>query len=693
MRRWVFAAMAFASAGRVSSALGDEGMWLINQPPMDILKQRYGFEPTAAWLEHVQKSCVKMGASGSLVSPDGLLMTNHHVGDGQIGKLSTKERDLLRDGFVAGSREQELRCLDMEVEVLQSIEDVTERVLSASSPDANPADAEAARRKRRTEIEQESKAATGLNSDVVALYHGARYHLYRYKRYTDVRLVMAPEDRAASFGGDIDNFEYPRFDLDVCFFRVYDDGKPLRCEHFLPLSREGAREGELTIALGHPARTNRQYTVDHLRFQRDVELPAMLRGLWRREVQLLGFSGRSDEFARIAQNDLGGVQNSRKARTGGLAALQDPALLARTQKAETELRSFVAADPTRQARWGDAWDNLAAALANVRTFHERHQLLNGRSFGGGSSLLRIARTLVRLSDELPKSSADRLREYRDGEMESVERSLYSTAPIYPELEADRLASFIALLAETLGGDDPLTTAVLAGMSPTARAEALVRESRLADVAVRREIAAGGRDAIEKSADPLIALTRLLDGDSRAVRRRYEDQFESVERREYERIGQARFALYGESIYPDATGTLRLSFGAIAGYEERGAKVPAFTTIGGMFARSEERRSEPPFDLPPRWHAARAKLNMDTPMNFVSTADIIGGNSGSPVVDRAGQVVGLIFDGNIQSLGWSTAYDDRQARAVSVDVRAILHTLRAVYGADWIADELESAGAK
>ena len=661
-------------------------MWLLTRPPTKVLQDRYGFEPKAAWLEHLQKSCVLMGASGSLVSPHGLIMTNHHVGSDQLEKHSTPERNLLETGFYARTLDEELPCADMEVKLLWSIEDVTDRVNAAVASGLSDAAAYGARRKAMTQIEEAAKAKTGLTYEVVTLYHGARYHLYGYKRYTDLRLVMAPEKAMAFFGGDNDNFEYPRFDLDLCLFRVYENGKPLECEHYLRWSRAGAADGELTFVLGHPARTQRLYTLEHLKFLRDEDIPATLQRVMRREVQLSGFAERSDENARIAGDDLYGFQNSRKAWLGIYAALLDPQLWSAKRSAEEQLRAAIAGNSTQQAQWGAAWDRIAAAERTFTEFHTRYSLLReGRPFG--SELFRSALTLVRLADELPRPSDERLREYRDSELDSVYLELYSPAPIYDALEVERLRSGLMLLAEKLGGDDPLAVQALGRLTPQARAEQLVQGCTLKDVARRKQLAARGKEAIAAERDPVIVLARLLDPEARAVRKRYEDEVESVERTNYANIAAARFALQGEDGYPDATGTLRLAFGPVKGYQEGDRDIPPFTTFAGLYQRAAERHDQPPFKLPPRWRDRKDRLRFDTPFNLVCTADITGGNSGSPVVNKAGEVVGLIFDSNLQGLAWDIAYGDRQGRAVAVDSRAIIEALRKIYDADALADEI------
>jgi len=692
--RFVFIAGSLAFL-LFAPARADEGMWLFNRPPAKQLKEKHGFEIDHKWLENVQKSCVRLstGGSGSIVSAKGLVMTNHHVGSDMLEKLSTADNDLLAKGFFAKTLADEVQCPDIEVDVLWSIEDVTDRVMAAAKPDAPMADANTARRKMMATIEQESKTATKLKSEVVTLYQGARYHLYRYRSYTDVRLVMAPEKGIAFFGGDPDNFEYPRYDLDMCFFRIYEDGKPLAPEHHLAWSRNGCSVGDLVFVAGHPGRTERLNTYAHLEFFRDVAYPTLMRNLWRREVQLATFSGRGEENRRIAEGDLFGIQNTRKARTGIYAGLLDARFMDAKKAVERELRDAVDLHPEWKSAWADAWFQVAAAQKNYAEFYERYST-PGIGRGSLGQLFGIARTLVRLADEKEKPGPDRLREYRESNMASVERQLFSPAPIYPELEIENLASGLQLMAEMLGGNDPIVVRALGGLPPRLRAEQLVHGSKLADVEVRKQIAQGGRRAIQAAAspenpgDPLIRLAVDLDAANRGLRKRYEDTIESVEREGYNKIAAAQFAIYGEDQYPDATFTLRLSYGIVKGYEQDGKTIPPFTNFAGLYERAAERGNVYPFEIPARFQEAKDKLNLNTPFNFVSTCDIIGGNSGSPVIDRAGEVVGLIFDGNIQSLVGDIGYTEEQARAVAVDSRAIIASLRQVYDCAALADEIE-----
>jgi Peptidase S46 len=669
------------------TVFGDEGMWLFNKPPTEYLKKHYNFEPTAKWLDHVQKSSVRFntGGSGSFVSPDGLVMTNHHVGAATLQKISDEKHNYIRDGFHAHNLSEEIKSFDLEINVLMDIKDVTKRVTDAVKPDLKPAEAFAARRAVMAEIEQESLKETGLRSDVVTLYQGGVYNLYTYKKYTDVRLVFAPEGQIAFYGGDPDNFEYPRYDLDICFFRVYEDGEPIHTKNYLKWSKAGAADNELVFVSGHPGRTDRLNTVASLEELRDVETPFALQRLFRAEVMLETFSRRSEENGREAKEDLFSVQNSRKAYIGRLAGLQDPEIMSRKKADEKKLREAV--DKDSKLKYAvDSWDRIANADKIRAELLRRYSMLEGGS-GFKTQYFSTARLLVRAAVELPKKSSERLREYRESALEELKFHLFSEEPIYENYEIVKLADGLTFLAEELGYDDPLVRKVLNGKSPRDRATALVGGTKLKSVDERKKLFEGGEKAVKASEDPMIALAELVDAESRALRKRMETEVDEPKRSAYADLANAKFAIEGTNTYPDATFTLRLAFGTVKGFEENGKHVPFETTFAGLYERSKENNDKPPFDLPPRWIEKKDKLDLKTPLNFVCTADIIGGNSGSPVINRDAELVGIIFDGNIQSLVLDFAYSDEQARAVSVHSAGIIEALRKVYAADGLADEL------
>ncbi len=678
-------AVIFAAA----AARADEGMWLFSNPPTKELHDRYAFDPPQTWYTHLQRAAVRFntGGSGEFVSSSGLVLTNHHVGIDALHKLSSKKKDYVAEGFFARSRGEELKCPDLELNVLMSIEDVTARIGAAVRPGSSLAAAERARRAAMNTIEQESLARTGLRSDVITLYHGGMYQLYRFKKYTDVRLVFAPEEDIAALGGDPDNFEYPRYDLDVCFFRAYEHDKPARPPHHLKWSKNGTSEGELVFVAGHPGRTDRLNTLASLEYQRDVAVPNTLDYLRTKEAFLLEYGKRGREAFRQSKEDLFGIQNSRKARVGGLGGLRDRAFMARKAEGENELRARIATDPQKKATYGAAWERIAEAQKTAAQLVKPFNFLE-RGIAFDSDLFRIARTLVRLAEEKPKSNSDRLREYRDSGLQSLELHLFSEAPIYPEYEEAKLAHALAYWKTNMP-DHPLIERVLRDRSAEEAARDFVRDSKLADIAVRKNLAEGGKAAIENCDDPMIKLALAVDADARAVRKEREDKVEGVEASNYALIARAQFEDKGDSTYPDATFTLRLAFGVVKGYLEDGKFIAPYTTIGGAFQHAEAHGNKEPYALPASWHEAKksAALNLETPLNFVSTADIIGGNSGSPVVNRDNEIVGLIFDGNIQSLVLDYGYDDKLARAVSVDSRGIVEALRSIYHAERLVKEL------
>ena len=678
-----------------TGAFADEGMWLYNEPPTDKIKTKYGFELTQPWLDHVRLSSVRFnnGGSGSFVSPDGLTFTNHHVGAACVQQLSTEGHDYIKTGFYAKTQAEEVKCPNLELNQLVGIEDVTSKVNAAVKPGIPAAEAGAAQRSAMSQIEKECTTSTGLRCDIVIFYSGQVYNLYKYKKYTDVRLVFAPEFDIAFFGGDPDNFTYPRYDLDITFFRVYENGKPAHLDNYLKWSPTGVKDGDLIFVSGHPANTGRLLTMSQLEFLRDVQYPSALKVYARRIALLEAFSKQSEGNARIAKEELFGFQNSQKAITGYQSGLLDKSTMAQKAADEAKLRAAFKAD-SRNASAPDPWDEIAEAIkTQQQIFVSLTYLERMRAFP--SHLAQFARTLVRAADEKPKPNPDRMREFRDSALPSMEQQLFSTEPIYKNLETALLADGLAEMQETLGKDSPDVQKILQGKTPADAANDWIANTKLDDVAVRKQLYEGGKAAIAASTDPLIVVMRAIDPDARAARKQFEDKVDSVVRRDGGIIAKARFAQSGFTQPPDATFTLRLSYGEVKGYREHGKPIPFATNIGGAYEHAAEHGSQPPYNLPESWVKAKSKLDLKTPLNFVSTADIIGGNSGSPTVNKNAEVVGIIFDGNIESLPWNFAYSDAQGRAVSVDSRAIQEALRKIYGATALADELmgkKAAGA-
>ncbi len=660
----------------------DEGLWLFNQPPRDRIQKAYGLDLTDAFLRHLQLASVRFnnGGSGSFVSPDGLLFTNHHIGADCIQKLSSAQQDYMAEGFYAATPAEEKACPDLEVNVLLSIEDVTGRVNQGIGAGAPAAEAGRLRRGNMSAIEKECASRTGRRCDVVTLFSGGQYHLYQYKKYTDIRLVFAPEYAAAAFGGDPDNFTFPRYCMDISFFRAYENGKPARPDEHLRWSRAGVQDGELTFVSGHPGTTGRLLTLAQLEFSRDDSYPLIHRRLEGLVAALRRYSASSPEHKRIATENLQYAENSLKAYTGFLAGLRNPELMRRKAEEERKLRAAVDSNPALRREFGTTWDEVAAAYREYRKFYRRYWLFETAP-KQGSDLFSIARNVLRLGEEKRKPNEQRLREYRDSNLASLEQEMYSPAPLHDSMEIVVLADYLGFLERELGASDPVVKSLLEGRSPQKAAEFYVSTSKLKDAAARKR---------PDPNDGMLLLARRLDGPAREMRKLYEDRVESVVNSSAGKIAQARYRISGTSEYPDATFTLRLSYGPVKGYRDaEGRAIPYATVLGGLFERATGRE---PFRLPQRWLDAKPRLNLKTPYNFVTTNDTHGGNSGSPTVNTKGEVVGIVFDGNLESLPDRFLYTDERARTVHVASQGIVEVLRRVFRADRVLQELGAVEA-
>jgi hypothetical protein len=661
-------------------------MWTFDRPPDQAIQQRDGCTVTKEWLDHLRLSSVRFPeGSGSFVSPTGLVLTNHHVALEQLQKISTPQKNYVADGFYAKTRAEEMKSADAELDVLMSTEDVTNR-LTAAAAKAN-GNAQAALEDRKAEIariEKECVDTTRLRCDVVPLYQGAQYWLYRYKKYTDVRLVFAPEQQMAFFGGDPDNFTYPRHDLDFAIFRVYENDQPVRSEHFLKWNAKGAADQEPVFVTGHPGSTDRDDTVAELETERDVIYPANLKVVSRRLGVLRKYAGLGAEQARQANSHIFGLENAFKAYTGEYNGLTDQKILQKKSADEKMLRDQLAKKPELQREYGGAWTAVQRAQEVRRRLYKTERFAQLR----GSSLAPLGLIFVQYAEEIGKPDTERLEGFHDAELPTLKFQLSSPAPYYRPLEQVLLADSLKESLEELGPNDPFIKAALGGKSPDDAAAALIDGTKLDVLAVRKALLDGGTAAIKASTDPLIVLGRAIDPIVRATKKTLDRDVASVASAAREKIGRARFAVFGTSAYPDATFTLRLSYGKVSGYPMNGTKAQYKTTFAGLFDRSAGFDDKPPFQLARRFVEKRVQIDMSTPLDFVTTNDIIGGNSGSPVVNRAGELVGLIFDGNIESLVGRFVYDEDKNRAVAVHAGAIVHALRAVYDAAPLADELD-----
>jgi hypothetical protein len=669
-----------------SFVVADEGMWTFDNPPLKQWKERYNFEPTKEWLNNVRLASPKLpGGSGVFVSPNGLIATNHHIASSAITKLSTKERDLMKTGFYAKTQADELKAPDSEVAVLLSYEDVTSRVNGAAKTGTDDADKAAKRKAEISAIEKACAPNASLKCEVVSLYSGGEYWLYRSKLYTDVRLVMAPEEQAAFFGGDYDNFTFPRFDLDFAFLRVYENGQPAKTPNYLRWSEVGARDDEFVVVSGYPGATARLLTVAQLKYQRDIGNPLQEK-VWRTlRASLENYSKLGEEQFRQASPGMRSYANSLKRLGGQQEGLLNPRQFAKKETEEKDIRTKLAAKPQLEKQYAPAWTSIANAYDAMPSMAKRisfSTLAVGR-------LGTIASQIVTSQIERTKPNEKRYPEYSDSRFEALKRSILSPAPIYRDMEEALLVAWFEEARNTLGNSDPFIKAAFGDADVREVVGRAVRETKLNDAEVRKALLEGPADAIATSTDPMIMLARRIEPVVRELRDWNEKNIRNVEATNGTKIAEARFAIYGKTIPPDANSQLRLSYGVVRGYDEDTTLVPYRTTFFGLYDRAFGFGEKSPFELAPTLKQRKDKVDLSTPLNFVYTADTIGGNSGSPVINRNGELVGLNFDSNLQKLSNRYWYvDDAEgSRAVGVHTAGILEVLRKVYDAPELAAEL------
>ena len=661
--------------------LADEGMWTHDNFPVEQERQRHGVQITPDWLEQVRLATVRLAnCTASFVSAEGLLLTNHHCIAPCLAQLSSASEDRLHDGFIAASREDELRCPTQRADVLMGTEDITAQV-NAAMAGKDDAAANEARKQALTHLEKTCEEAAGTQDprrcEAVTLYGGGQYFLYQYRRHDDVRVVFAPEAAIGAFGGDPDNFQFPRWCLDMTLLRVYENGVPVTPAAHLKINWEGPAAGERVFVSGHPGTTQRLLTVAQLEAER-AKLPFWLLRASELRGRYIQFSTGSAEAARIAKDPLNALENGIKVRRRQLDALLEPALLAQKRAAEQALRA-AAGFPAGQ----DPWMQIEAAMARELQLHVPYTFIEGGA-GFDSTLFRHARTLVRAATERTRPDAQRLREFVDTALPRLEQQLLADVPVHAAREQLTLSAGLTRMREYLGPDHPLVRNLLAELSPEELAAGLVMQSRLGDAAVRRQLWEGGEAAIAASDDPMIRIALLVDDAARALRRQREDEVEAVVVAATQAIAATRFAQLGTSVYPDATFSLRLNPGVVQGWNEAGIDIAPFTTLARAFERAT---GTEPFRLPESWTSRRDMLDLDTRVNLVSSNDIIGGNSGSPLVSATGQIVGLVFDGNIHAISGSYWFDAPRNRAVSVHPSIMRVALTQVYPVAHLLGEL------
>jgi hypothetical protein len=686
-------ALILVVAAFAAAPLADEGFWPYNSVPKAAIKAKYKFDVTDTWLNHLQLATVRFGGgTGSIVSPEGLVLTNHHIGLSTAQRLSTPEKDLVKKGFYAATRADELKVAGMSLSVLQSIEDVTAKVNTGITSSMSPQDVVAARQKAIQGLQGGAQA--GTSKQVVSLYAGAAYNLYTYKVYTDVRFVFIVEYQTGFFGGDPDNFTYPRYCMDVAMFRLYENDKPAQTPNYLRWSPAGTKENDLVFTTGHPGATYRLNTLAHFKYRRDSTLAFAIASNEMREATTKKWMALSAENARQGTSDLFGIQNSLKNQRGQLKGLQDPAVIAKKEADEKRVRAELAKDPAKQKELGDAWDVIEKSIETARQLDAERNFI-GSAAGLNSTLFQQARAIVRAAYSPAPAEGARGGGQRGGgpAQGGGQRGGAGGAAVNVAREKLNLTESLAFMQKFLGPNHEIVKLILGDKTPEARATELIDKTRITDPEINALLRAGGKAAVDVATDPMIVLARTLEPRAQAVEKKYADEVTTVQAAAYPRVGAAVMAIDGGKVSSDATGTLRLSYGTVKSYVEDGKKVAPYTYISGLYERSAQHNNESPFDLTPSWAAAKSALNPKVPFDMVTTNDIVGGNSGSAMVNKKGELVGLVFDGNLPMLAGYYTYYESSNRAISVDSRLILEALRKVYKADALVSEIAGAGKK
>jgi hypothetical protein len=665
-------------------ALANEGMWTFDNFPASAVRQGFGAEITPAWLDHVRLSTLRLtNCTASFVSRDGLILTNHHCLESCLAELSSKDKSLLELGFLATTRKAEQRCPAQHADVLVATENITDAVLKAGSGLGDAA-ANTARKKLLISLEQACEQASGrtksgkLECQSVRLYQGGQYFLYKYKRYSDLRLVFAPEADIAAFGGDPDNFQFPRWSLDFSILRAYEDNKPVHTPNYLQIDFAGPNANKLVFVSGDPGTTERLQTRSQLEFDRDVSLPITLLRASELRGRYIQFGKNSVGDERITLAPLNSLQNGIKVRRKELDALNDDAFLQEKSEAEHALRAVAGISGP------DPWQEITTASNRERVLYLPYIFIEN-AVGFSSALFRNARLLLRAGDERLKPNKDRLREFSDTELPRMQRDLYAQVPVYPEFEQLTLSFSLERMREWLGPDHPVVRQLMSKESPDALATRLIAETEMNDANFRKRLWQGGKTVVDASHDPMIVLARSIDAEARAIRRQYEDEVEAPIAAAAERIAAARFRAYGTNTYPDATFTPRLNYGTVQGWLENGVSVQPFTHLDRAFERAT---GATPFKIPESWMRVKERLDMSTPFCVSTSNDIVGGNSGSPLIDADGKIVGLMFDGNIYSIAGRYWFNPENNRAIAVHPAIIREALEKVYDAKELLAELQ-----